>query len=121
MNLVLTRRAPPEPVPGVEFFRSLGAALDWARADGQRACFIAGGEALYQAGMAIASRIYLTRVDAEPEGDTFFPEIDSRDWICVERRPHDVDARHAHAFVIETWERREATTRGRYLPSDGPS
>lgn len=105
-NLVLTRRAAPE-VEGVEFFPDLTAALDAARAGGVEECFIAGGEALYREGLALADRIYLTRVDAEPEGDTFFPELDARDFDCIDRAPHARDERHAHAFVIETWARRD--------------
>lgn len=104
-NLVLSRR-PHEPVPGVDFFFDLDSAIDWAREDGQSECFIAGGEAIYREALGTADAIYLTRVDAEPEGDTFFPEIDERLWECVEREPHAIDERHAHAFVIETWRRR---------------
>lgn len=105
-NLVLSR-SPHEPVKDVEFFRDLSSAVDWARQEGLEECFIAGGEAIYREGLVIADRILLTRVDAEPEGDTHFPELDQRVWQCIDREPHEVDERHAHAFVIETWERRD--------------
>ena len=104
-NLVLTRRAAPE-VEDVEFLPDMKSALDAARAAGEDDCFIAGGEAIYREGLAIADRIYLTRVDAEPEGDTFFPDLDETVFECIEREPHPVDERHDHAFVIETWARR---------------
>ncbi|HEB90012.1 MAG TPA: dihydrofolate reductase [Deltaproteobacteria bacterium] len=103
-NYVLSRR-PQEPVPGVEFFPNLAAALDRARERAFRECFIAGGEALYREGLALADRIYLTRVDAEPPGDTWFPEIDERSWRCVARDERPVDDRHPHAFTFETWDR----------------
>lgn len=103
-HLVLTRR-PYEPVEGVEYFGDLASALDWARADGQTECFIAGGEAVYREALDVADRVYLTRVDAEPEGDTFFPELDESVWECVDREAHEKDERHDHAFVIETWTR----------------
>lgn len=105
-NLVLSRKA-HEPVAGVEFFGDLDAALEWARRQDFSECFIAGGEAIYREGLAHASRILLTRVEAEPEGDTWFPEIDPKQWRCIEREPHPIDERHAHAFTIETWERRD--------------
>lgn len=104
-NLVLSRR-PHAPVEGVRFFRDLASAVDWARAAGQTECFVAGGEAIYREALAIADAIYLTRVDAEPEGDTWFPQIDETVWERVDERRHGVDARHAHAFTIETWVRR---------------
>jgi dihydrofolate reductase len=104
INLVLSRR-PHEPVPDVEYFRDLPSALDWARERGIDECFIAGGEAIYREALAHADRILLTRVDAEPEGDTFFPALDEKRWRCVDRDPHPIDDRHAHAFTIETWNR----------------
>lgn len=103
-NFVLTRR-PHEPIPGVEFFRDLPAALDRARELGFSECFIAGGEDIYREAMETADRVYLTRVDAEPEGDTRFPEIDEAKWQCVDRRPHPIDDHHVHSFAFETWDR----------------
>jgi dihydrofolate reductase len=104
-NLVLSR-SPHPPVADVEFFLDLASALDWAREQGLAECFIAGGEAIYREALAVADSIYMTRVDADPEGDTHFPEIDEAIWECVDRQPHEIDARHAHAFTIETWQRR---------------
>ena len=103
-NLVLTRRE-HAPVEGVDFHPSLDEAIEAARTAGQTECFIAGGEAIYREGLAIADRVYRTVVDAEPEGDTRFPDLDEATWTCVERVPHAPDDRHAHAFVIETWDR----------------
>jgi dihydrofolate reductase len=103
-NLVLTRSR-AEPVPGIDFFPGLKEALDWARAEGVAECFIAGGEAIYREGLAVADRVYLTRVDAEPEGDTFFPALPAADWKQVGLIAHAIDERHAHAFTIETWDR----------------
>jgi dihydrofolate reductase len=103
-NFVLTRQ-PHDPIPGVEFFSELAAAISRARERGIGECFIAGGEAIYREGMEVADRIYLTRVDAEPEGDTHFPEIDKAHWRSIDRQLHPVDACHAHSFTFETWER----------------
>lgn len=101
-NLVLSRR-PHAPVEGIEFFRDLDSAVAWARRDGQTECFVAGGEAIYREALEIADAVYLTRVDAEPEGDTFFPALDPARFRCAEREEHAADERHAHAFAIETW------------------
>ena len=103
-NLVLTR-GEAKPVEGIDFFPNLQAALDWAREEGIEECFIAGGEAIYREGLALADRVYLTRVDAEPEGDTFFPALAEAEWKQVGAIAHAADERHAHAFAIETWDR----------------
>ena len=41
---------------------------------------VIGGSAFYRAMLPRATRLYLTRIDAEFEGDAWFPEIDARDW-----------------------------------------
>jgi len=38
-------------------------------------CFIIGGEKLYQATLTMMDGIYLTRIHADYDGDTFYPEI----------------------------------------------
>lgn len=105
-NFVLTRGEHP-PVPDVAFLPDLASAIEAARAAGHDECFVAGGEAIYREALPIADRVYRTLVEAEPEGDTRFPALDERDFACVSRAPHPVDDRHAHAFVIETWDRRD--------------
>ncbi|MGZ8154180.1 MAG: dihydrofolate reductase [Burkholderiales bacterium] len=44
-------------------------------------------------------------VDAEPEGDTFMPEIDSRAWREIESQSFPADERHAHAYRFSVLER----------------
>ncbi|MEZ4334841.1 MAG: dihydrofolate reductase [Myxococcota bacterium] len=105
-NLVVSRTA-RAAADEIEFFTTLSDAIEWARKQGFAECFIAGGEGIYREGLAYADCVYLTRIDAAPKGDTFFPELDERIWHCVERRPHASDERHAHAFVFERWERRD--------------
>lgn len=103
-NFVLTRQ-PHDPIAGVEFFSDLSGALDQARKRGFEECYIAGGEEIYREGMTVADRIYLTRVDAEPEGDTRFPEINEAKWKRVDRKLHPADQHHVHSFAFETWDR----------------
>lgn len=104
MNLVLTR-SPHAAVDGVEFLSGLDAAVARAREAGHVECFIAGGEAIYHEGLGMADRVYRTLVEAAPAGDTRFPELEAHAWSCVTETPFPIDERHAHAFVIETWDR----------------
>ena len=99
-------RTPRASEGGVEFSTDLPSALAWALAHDFQECFIAGGEGLYREGLEHAECVYLTRVEAEPEGDTFFPELDPKRWHCVARELHASDERHAHAFAFVRWERR---------------
>ena len=103
-NLVLSRGSADAP-PGTRVLPALEPALDWARESGFEECFVIGDEAIYREALLRADRVLLTRVEAEPEGDVFFPALEASRWHCTGREPHVADARHDHAFTIETWER----------------
>ena len=74
--------------------------------DGVDEIFINGGGELYVQAMPLADRLYITHVDADPEGDTFFPAIDERQWsgkTLDEVRP---DARDSAAFIVKIYDRK---------------
>jgi dihydrofolate reductase len=50
---------------------------------------VAGGSAIYDALLPEADRMYLSRVEAEVEGDTFFPEVDWSEWEAIYELPVD--------------------------------
>ncbi|MFB6241527.1 MAG: dihydrofolate reductase [Candidatus Nanosalina sp.] len=56
--------------------------------------FIAGGASVYEQALPDADRIELTRIHGEPEGDTYFPEVDWSNWREVER-----DGREELSFI----------------------
>ncbi|NVB43104.1 dihydrofolate reductase [Pseudenhygromyxa sp. WMMC2535] len=105
VNLVVTSR-PDFQAPGAQIVRSLAEGLALAREAGDDEAFVIGGTRLYAEALALADRLYLTRVHAEVEGDAHFPAFDRSAWTEVERREHPADERHAHAFTIMVLERR---------------
>ncbi len=56
-------------------------------ADRSCSTFLCGGQAIYEQGMALAQRLYVTRIDGEFEGDAFFPEVDPRKFRLVSSTP----------------------------------
>jgi len=71
-TIVLSRRADYR-APGCWVVASLEAAL--ALVSDEDEVFICGGEKLYRQALPLAQRIYLTELQREVAGDTFFPEI----------------------------------------------
>src|SRR5215211_138613 len=67
---------------------SLGEALS-AASEIDEEVFVVGGADVYAEALPVADRLALTFVAAEPDGDTFFPEVDWSDWVEVARRPGD--------------------------------
>ena len=64
---------------------TLGQML--ALSKGEEEILIIGGAEIYRAALPKASRIYLTRVHAAPEGDVIFPEFEPIDWSEVSSEP----------------------------------
>lgn len=82
---VVVTRQPDWSVEGVVVARSVKEALE-AAGDGE--VFVVGGAEIYRQTMEVADALEITEVDAEPEGDTHFPEI-SHPWRMVRREVED--------------------------------
>jgi len=104
-NIVITRR-PGYRAEGCDVVGSVDAAVEAAGAAAE--IMVIGGGDIYRQLLPRASRIYLTRVDAEIDGDTFFPELDESEWEIVCSEAHAADERNAHAFKLMTLERKPA-------------
>jgi dihydrofolate reductase len=103
-SIVVTRRRDYR-AEGALVAHHLESAIALARRrDDDEPC-VAGGAALYARALPIATRLWLTRVHADVEGDVHFPDWDPAEWVRVEAREHAADPRHAHAFTIEQWRR----------------
>ncbi len=94
-NIVVTRNA-GLAIAGVRTAASLPAALDIA---GERTAFVIGGAEIYQLAFPLADRLYLTEVDADVEGDAFFPEFDRDRWRETAREPAPAASPMRYAFV----------------------
>lgn len=86
-NIVVTRNQQWQ-FPGVEVAHSLGQA--YAKADellpnAVEHCVI-GGAQLCRDAMPLTDRLYLTLVEAEFDGDTWFDSFDFLDWSIVDQR-----------------------------------
>ncbi len=99
-NIVVTRSANYE-ARGALVAGSLEEALDLARNGGDEEAFLIGGGQIYREALGndLVDRVYLTRVHAQIQGDTTFPNLDGA-WHEVWRQEHPADERHAHAFTF---------------------
>lgn len=101
-SIVVTRNA-SFSAPGVETAASLEAALELT-GEAEEIMVTGGGE-LYRAALPLAQRIYLTRIHATVEGDTFFPELTPSDWHEVAHEDYAPDEKNAHTLSFITLER----------------
>ena len=96
-NIVITRQSDYQ-AENIIVTSSLSEALTLAKDDPRP--FIIGGGEIYIEAMNIADEIEFTRVHADFDADTFFPEINSHQWKEVWREEHAADEKHAHAFTF---------------------
>lgn len=68
--------------------------------------FVVGGATLYEQTIPLASRMYLTRIHRQIDGDTRFPEFDPREWDEVACERHAADERNPHAYSFVELQRR---------------
>jgi dihydrofolate reductase len=106
-NWVLSRD-PAFVAEGARSFQSLEQALA-AHAGGE--LLVIGGGELYRLALPRAQRIYLTLVQTQVNGDTWFPDYDPADFQEIERLDHPADAQHACAYSFLTLERRHPKAR----------
>jgi dihydrofolate reductase len=82
---------------GIKICESLPDAIDCCA--NYEKIFICGGESIYTQTLPLATKIDLTLIPGDYEGDTWFPEIDEN-WIKTETVKHD-------EFSIVTYIRKE--------------
>jgi len=83
--------------------RSLDEAVAACRGDEE--IFVIGGAQLYAQALPRASRLYLTVVEAELEGDTRMPEYDATAWHETASESFAADERHAYPYRCSIHER----------------
>lgn len=105
---VLITRAGDYTLSGWETVHTLEDALSLARTHGETEAFIGGGAEIYALSLPLADRIYLTRVHAAVEADTFFPPFDESNWEVSETWEHPADEKNEFPFTYEVLRRRRA-------------
>jgi dihydrofolate reductase len=107
LNLVVSRQLDLQ-LPGAEVFASLEAAIvraeQWAEAEDADELMLIGGAQLYEQGLALAERLYLTRVQLSPAGDAWFPPFEGPQWhLASQIERAAADALPGYAYQV--WQR----------------
>ena len=104
-NIVITRK-PGFKAEGASVVNSVDAAIALAAEMNYKEAFIIGGGEIFMLAYEKANKIYITRVHAELEGDTYFPVIEKNDWKLVSNVDNPADEKHAYPFSFQVWERK---------------
>jgi len=79
-NIVISRNTSIH-AEGCEIANSIENALKLTQNEDE--VFVIGGGQIYKQALPLANKLYLTRVHADYDGDTFFPSVDTATWKLV--------------------------------------
>ena len=102
-NIVISRQ-PGWQAEGTVTVKNIEDALFVARATDAKEVMVIGGGEIYKTLFEKATRIYLTRVEAEPEADTFFPSLNPGDWHLISQQIHEADEKNIFNYSFQLWE-----------------
>jgi dihydrofolate reductase len=116
-NVVITRSTDYKP-EGAVVVHSLEDAIRLAADAGDAEPFIVGGAEIYDLAMHRADRMYLTRVHAEVEGDTVFPDFDDvSEWRLTDAEHFEADEKNQYPYSFLTYDRLGVA--GHAIPEEG--
>lgn len=97
-NVVVTRNEAWSHA-GVDVAPSLDAALTMVGEAEE--IMITGGAQIFAMAIDTVEKLYITEIDLDVEGDTFFPEFDQTDWKETSREAFPAEeGKPAYSFVI---------------------
>lgn len=108
-TIVLTRSG-SVPFEGAIVAGEAAEALDLAaraaRARGSNEIVIAGGAEIYRQFLTVTSRIAMTVVEAQPDGDTWFPAFDVEGFVRTRDESLPRGPKDSESCRFEIWDRR---------------
>lgn len=101
LNIVISRQ--PQSDDRVTWVTSLEQAILAAGAVDE--VMIIGGGRVYEQALAQANRLYLTHIEAELEGDTYFPDYHQYGWTRTFEEQHQADEKNQYGYRFEILDR----------------
>lgn len=110
-NIVITRDTDYQ-AEGIDVVTSLEAAIslgeDICLVDGQEEVMVIGGAQIYQLALEKADRLYVTHVDAEINGDAYFPEVEWPSFTLVAEEAFAAEGANPYDYRFSIYQRTSA-------------
>lgn len=104
INIVVTKRNDFHP-KDVIVVNNIDDAITKASESDTKEIFIIGGGEIFKQTINMVSRIYLTRVHATIEGDTYYPPIDKNTWLLTSKESFPADEKNNYPYTFEVWDK----------------
>lgn len=103
-NIVITKNADYQASEGAEVVNALDEAIH--KTKDSEEVFIIGGAEIYKLALPKADKLYLTKVNADTEGDKIF-EFDEEEWKQTFSEKHQKDEKNKYDYEFTVWERKK--------------
>lgn len=104
-HLIVSRDSAFQAPEGHYSFQSIEEAIIFCNKIGVEKLFIIGGGQIYRETIRLCDQLEITEVNAMPDGDTYFPEIDSAIWEEVEREEFAADEKNEFPYAFVTYKK----------------
>lgn len=104
LNIVLSRDASRQ-IEGVAMVTSVEDALHLANTAAHQELMVIGGGQVYALALPMASKLYVTRIDVQVDGDAVFPEWNEKEWELTMCDSHQSDEHNEYNYIFEVWQR----------------
>ena len=107
-NIVISRQIEPSDnkISNVSWVKSIDEAISLAQAQQPDEVFIIGGGNIYQQVLPLIDRLYLTHIDAELQGDTYFPDYLPEQWQVIYQQDHQADEKNSYPYQFKILQRK---------------
>ena len=102
-NIVISRDA-SYSAEGIDTVTSVEQAL--AMVNDVEEIMVIGGGAIYNHCLQAATRLYITHIDADIDGDTQFPNYDMEEWVKVSSEKRKADDNNMYDLDFCVYERK---------------
>ena len=113
-HIILNRDLDYVPPENCQVAHSIDEVLEMIKEESE--AFICGGASVYKQFLPLSQKLYITEVHANPEGDTFFPEINKEEWNEAKREDHKTDGKNKYDYSVVVLERRWQKLEQKFTP-----
>nr|WP_244893547.1 type 3 dihydrofolate reductase [Gilliamella apicola] len=107
-NIVISRQIESidNKISNVSWVKSIDEAIFLAQEQQPDEVFIIGGGNIYQQVLPLIDWLYLTHIDAELQGDTYFPDYLPEQWQVIYQEDHQADEKNSYPYQFQILQRK---------------
>ncbi len=107
-TIIVTRRKDFHPKDCV-VVNSIKEAFCHIKENNINELYVAGGAEIYRQviNLHFTKRLYITRIYANFEGDSFFPEINPDKWELIEHEEQETDEKNPYPFAFQVYKKKK--------------